>query len=483
LRGGRGGETPLSPLIAPGLPHLGVMLPYTPLYEQLLAAFGKPIVATSGNRSNSPIVFEDEKAVEELGPIADYLLTNNRDITVPQDDSVVKFTGTHRRRIVLRRSRGMAPTFINDALDWRREGSLLATGAMLKSAFALLHRGNIYLSQYLGDLESFDTEENYRHTVRHFIKLLGAKPGAVVADKHPEYPSTRFGQAMANEWGVPFKTVQHHLAHFAAVLGENRLLDATEPVLGVVWDGTGYGDDGQVWGGEFFIFENGHFRRSCHFDYFNFMLGDKMPREPRISALSACHGLPGAADVLRQKFNDTEWRLYTAMLDRGSPLQTSSAGRIFDGVASLLGILDVQTYEGEAAMLLETLAERYVREQGADFSQPYFTEKNLGDGVPTAVLFGGILADQAAGRSGGFIAARFHCSLVVLIEMIARQQGLRQIAFSGGVFQNGLLVDLIVNRLGHDFDLFFHEELSPNDENIAFGQLVLYELGFDENLG
>ncbi len=474
-------ESEPSMLIAPGLSQTGAMLPYTPLYELLLRSFGKPIVATSGNRSNSPIVFRDEKALDDLGGIADFILTNNREIAVPQDDSVVRFTPFHKKKIILRRSRGMAPTFINSTLAGRGQ-NVFAGGAMMKSTFALLHRQNIYLSQYLGDLESFETEENYRHTVQHFFRLLGAKPDCIVADKHPNYPSTIFSRQLAADLGIPFKTVQHHLAHFAAVLGEYLLTDQPEPVLGVIWDGTGLGDDGMVWGGEFFSFANGSFRRSGHFGYFNFILGDKMPREPRISALSACHGLDGAELVLRKKFTETEWRLYTSMLNKGSALQTSSVGRIFDAVASLLGVSDLQTYEGEAAMLLENRALRYLRLHGLAFSDHYPAAPAKDGVIPTAALMQGILQDLQAGLSRDFIAAKFHYSLAVLVKTVARQSGLRKIAFSGGVFQNSVLVDFIIHCLGQDFELYFHEALSPNDENVAFGQLVLEQSGFDEML-
>ena len=463
------------PLIAPNLNQIGVMLPYTPLYDLLLQKFGKPIVATSGNISNSPIVFEDEKAFKQLFPVADFILTNNRKIVVPQDDSVIKFTLLKRQKIILRRSRGLAPTYINAALELPNQ-NILATGAMLKSTFTFLHQGNTFISQYLGDLEHFDTLENYEHTVQHFFKLLDATPEVILADKHPQYASTQYAERLAQNLKVPFEQVQHHMAHFGAVLAENDLIHSEQPVLGVVWDGTGLGDDGQIWGGEFFKFEKYNFSRSSHFDYFEFILGDKMPKEPRISALSACWDLVGAEDFVREKFTETEWHIYGKMLQKGSALKTSSVGRIFDAVASLLGILDKQTYEGEAAMQLEALAEQYFRKHSWSFQESYFQKEEYIENIPTKLFMSGVIQDLKKGKAKDFIAAKFHYSLMKLIKFIAKELNTKRIAFSGGVFQNSVLVDLIIHHLKDEFELYFHKELSPNDENVSFGQLVCYQI-------
>ncbi len=456
--------------IAPGLSQIGVMLPYTPLYHLLLEKFGKPVVATSGNMSNAPILFEDDKAKKELFSLTDFILSHDRQIAVPQDDSVVQFTPVARQRIILRRSRGLAPTYINTNLAWTKQ-TILATGAMLKSSFSVLHRGNTYISQYLGNLGHFDTQENFRHMLGHFLKLFATKPEVILADKHPQYASTQYGERLAQELNVPFRQVQHHIAHFGAVLAENKLLHAREAVLGVVWDGTGYGDDRQIWGGEFFTYEHDSFFRAAHFEYFDCILGDKMAKEPRIAALAACWPVEGAEDFLKAKFTPTEWRLYTKMLQKGNALKTSSVGRIFDAVASLLGLSDVQSYEGEAALLLETLAWQYFQKNGFSFHESYFPENFKGD-IPTATLMRGIVQDMKKGKSKSFIAAKLHFSFIKLVKKVANQLKIRNIAFSGGVFQNSLLVDLMIHYLKEEFALYFHQELSPNDENISFGQLV-----------
>ncbi|MEZ4956735.1 MAG: carbamoyltransferase HypF [Saprospiraceae bacterium] len=470
----KGGENKLA-FIAPNLNQVGVMLPYTPLYDLLLKKFGSPIVATSGNISHSPIVFKNKKALNELSEIADYILTNNREITVPQDDSVVKFSFFKNEKIIIRRSRGLAPTYINAELEWP-DKSILATGAMLKSTFSFLHQRNVYISQYLGDLEHFDTQQNYTQTIEHFFKIFNAQPEFILCDKHPEYPSTIFGNNLSEKLNTSLKTIQHHIAHFGAVLGENNLLHTESPVLGVIWDGTGLGDDGQIWGGEFFKYNNYNFIRCNHFDYFDFILGDKMPREPRISALSACWGIMGAEDFLKEKFNKTEWQVYAKILAKNNPLQTSSVGRIFDAVASLLGILDKQTFEGEAAMQLEALASDYFKKHGLDFTESYFTENPHDFRIPTKALLTNLILDLKKEKPKDFIAAKFHFSLVQIIKTVAENSAIKKLAFSGGVFQNSLLVDLIIHHLKPDYELYFHQQLSANDENISFGQLVCHQI-------
>lgn len=461
--------------VAPGLLQVGVMLPYTPLYDLLLQQFGKPIVATSGNISQSPIVFQDKKAVTALADIADLILSNNRKITVPQDDSVIKFSPFAGQRIVLRRSRGLAPTYIKPDLDWPKQ-SIIATGAMLKSTFSFLHQDNTYISPYLGDLASFDTQQNYQHTLEHFLSLFKTQAEVILCDKHPAYPSTQYGEKLSKALQIPIHAIQHHIAHFGAVLGENNLIHSEKPVLGVIWDGTGLGDDGQIWGGEFFKYEKYDFLRCYHFDYFDAILGDKMPKEPRISALAACWDVMGAEDFLKPKFSNTEWRVYSHLLEKKTTLQTSSVGRIFDAVASLLGIMDQQTYEGEAAMQLEAMALQYFKVNGLNFPSSYFMEGAHYYRIPTQSLMTNILMDLQKGKPKDFIAAKFHFSLMKIIKIVANNLKIDKIAFSGGVFQNGLLVDLIQYHLKNDFELFFHQQLSPNDENISFGQLVCFQI-------
>ncbi len=259
---------------------------------------------------------------------------------------------------------------------------------------------------------------------------------------------------------------------------------ADEQVLGVIWDGTGLGHDGQIWGGEFFTYSNlgqsnqsRNIQRRTHFDYFPLILGDKMPREPRLSALATCFNLVEAADLLRPKFTEQEWSLYQKLLLHPGQLMTSSVGRIFDAVASLLGIADKVSYEGEAAMLLEHLARRYCNQHGFDFKEGYINEKVLPANtlqINTGQLLTHIVQDLNKGIASEFVAAKFHYSMVKVIHVISSRLKINTIAFSGGVFQNTLLLDMLQHQLGPKYQLFFHRQLSPNDENVSFGQWAHY---------
>ncbi len=473
-------------LIAPNLSQIGIMPPYTPLFDLITEGVGKPLIATSGNISGSPIIFKEEKAIEYLSEIADLIISNNRKIVVPQDDSVVKFSYFKEKQIVIRRSRGYAPTYISpycrfDNFSKVKSESTLALGAMMKSSFSWAHNGNIYVSQYLGDLENFDTQESFEDTLNHFLQLFDDKPQRIITDKHPDYFSTQLGERLAQEWEIPIGEVQHHKAHFTAVMAENGLLEAEEPILGVIWDGTGLGDDGNIWGGEFFKYDNETFLRAYYFDYFPLILGDKMPKEPRISALSLAHDVMGAEEILSKKFSNTEGVLYRKLLKQDGVLQTSSVGRLFDGVASLLDLGDKMSYEGEAAMLLEDLAFSFIKKQGLDFNESYISEGTSYYRVPTKTLIQNIVFDINKGKNRDLIAAKFHVSLVKIIKKVAQNVGCKKLAFSGGVFQNSLLVDLIIHHLDKEFDLFFHNQLSPNDECISFGQLFLNRKMLFEN--
>ncbi|WKN41328.1 carbamoyltransferase HypF [Tunicatimonas pelagia] len=456
--------------IAPNLQQVGVVLPYAPLFEILMQEVGKPVVATSANISGSPIVYTEEAAERQLSSLVDFRLTYNREIVIPQDDSVVRFNPEAKQKIILRRSRGMAPTLVLPE-PLTSDKNILAMGSDLKSTFAYTHCGNQYVSQYLGDLASYDSQQSYRNVLSHLLELFDAQPEVILTDQHPQYFSKQLGKQLAKEFQVSVETVQHHQAHFAAVLGENQLIDADESVLGVIWDGTGLGDDGQIWGGEFFMYQNYSFERIAHLEYFPHLMGDKMAHEPRLSALSLTNG----SYVVQQKFSTTEWKHYTQQVNRADGFKTSSVGRLFDGVASILGLIDRATYEGEAALLLETVANDYIERYGYGKLTSYFSETEIRETVPYQSLIDEILRDKDE-HSNKFIAARFHYSLADCIQKVAQQQGTKKIAMSGGVFQNALLVDMVHKLMADDYELFFHHQLSPNDENISFGQLAYYQI-------
>jgi hydrogenase maturation protein HypF len=460
--------------IAPQLLKIGAMLPYTPLYQLLLQQFLKPIVATSGNISNAPIVFEDEVALNELNTIADYILVHNREIISSQDDSVITYSRHSQQRIMLRRSRGFAPFYNNKNL-LLPQTTILAIGALLKSSFTLMNKQNIHISQYLGDTNNYDSQKNFDATIHHFLNLFVAKPQVILTDKHPGYFTVQLGEQLAKKWDSQLIRVQHHEAHFASVLGEHNLLDKAEPILGVIWDGTGFGNDGQIWGGEFFVFDKHTFSRVNHFAYFNHFPGDKMATEPRLSAYSLCYEIEEAASILQPKFTQVEWNNYYRVIKKNS-LQTSSVGRLFDAVASLLGLIDKVSFEGEAAMLMEEEALRYFNSE-LNIPVNWLKEEALENLLSTQSLMKQIVTKIKEGKDRSAIAAWFHVQLVLAIQIVASLHQCYKICCSGGVFQNGLLIDLLIKISGEEFELYFNKELSPNDENISFGQVIKYEIG------
>jgi len=476
--------------IAPGLDELGVMLPYTPLLLLISQAFGKPLVATSANVSGSPILYKDEEALDALSGVADYLLAYDREIVVPQDDSVLKFS-RNGQRILLRRSRGLAPAYFPNPFT-TAASPVLAMGADLKSAFAIQNGHNLYVSQYLGNQESLDAQDSFTLTLHHLLHLLKAEPGVILVDSHPGYFVSQSGMAMAESMGARLLSVQHHKAHFAAVLAENHLCNDTRPVLGFIWDGTGYGEDGQVWGGEVFIFENKEMQRIAHLDYFPQLLGDKMSREPRLSALSLLQHFPEGLDRIQKYFSAPEWQHYRHLLQQAppSPLQpsplphpshhllTSSMGRFLDGIAAILGVALYNTYEGEAAMKLEALARTAPREEnhsssaaGASYDMP------LHNGcILWQPLLASLLDDLRKNVPVNVIAIKAFRSLARLVTALSDHFRIGHLAFSGGIFQNALLTDMILEESSRDRQLYFHRQLSPNDECIGFGQIAWFNL-------
>lgn len=453
--------------VAPGLNRIGVMRPYAPILELISKGFGAPLVATSGNSSGSPIFYEDSQALKQLGNITDLFLFHERNIVIPQDDSLIAFTEAFKQKVFLRRSRGYAPSYINPTLSL--PNNLLGTGAMLKSSFAMSHQNNFYISQYLGDSSNFDVQEAYRKVYDHLRTLLDFEPEQVIVDKHPDYFSRRFGEHIAYTKGISLIEVQHHKAHFGAVLAENHLLNSSKPTLGVIWDGTGYGDDGQSWGGEFFMFKDDQIQRIDHLDYFSQFPGDLMAQQPRLSALSVFGHLPGAKELLRSVFSTEEWDYYQKLLQQELG-KSSSMGRLFDAVAGFLGFASKQSFEGEAAMQLQTWAEQYI-DQHKDKVPAYPT-----NGTKWNSIVEGIFEDRIRGVSISEIAAKFHNSLVHMIDRVAEESNCENLAFSGGVFQNTLLIDLINEQLSKKYNLLFHKSLSPNDECVSLGQIVCASL-------
>jgi len=449
--------------IAPGLNQLGVMLPYSGILQLLANELDFPIVATSGNVHGSPIISENNEALDKLNRIADYFLLHDLNILHPQDDSVVKYSFKENLEVIFRRARGYAPNFFN--AEVKSNQKILALGAHLKSSVAYYPNEFLYISPYLGNLDSFDVYERYSKTADNFIDIFKEKPTVILVDSHPMYHSTLFGKELADRCNVGAVEIQHHKAHFTAVLGEHALFDQNEKVLGVVWDGTGYGEDGQIWGGEFFEYQKGNIDRISHFDYFDWLAGDKMAKEPRISLLSLADN--DLQSVIAEKFSKEELKIYKS-LKKQNTLKTSSVGRLFDAVASVLDICDKNTYEGEAAILLENLITDY------DLTTCKSYVNHIEKGIFPKQIINGIYADRKKGISKEQIIINFIFTLATSILQVAKIRNFKHIALSGGVFQNTTLVDMLVELAPKEVKLYFHKELSPNDENISFGQIMYY---------
>jgi len=462
--------------VAPHLGKIGAMQPYTPLLALLSEHIKVPLVATSANISGSPIIYQNETARKELSNIADVFLCNDRNIVIPQDDSVLQFTAAGKRRIFLRRSRGFAPTLLPH-LSHAVSFSGLAMGAHMKSTFALQHAGNTYLSQYLGNLESWEAQQSYLHTLQHLKTMLNAQPRIIYTDLHPDYFATRAGAEFAAQSNIASVAVQHHEAHFAAVLAENGYdnpAPSSEPVLGVILDGTGLGTDGHIWGGELLAYRNAKFERIGHLNYFPSLPGNKMAREPRLSALSLLStNTKTAQQLLHNKFSAVEWQYYQRLLTAGNLLQTSSAGRLFDAVGCLLGLGDLQSYEGQNAMYAEALAARFARGRRLPDTCRYEVILTPSGCADVQQLTAAIAADVLNGVQPELIAFHFHLWWCHWVKHAALQHRFRTVAFSGGVFQNALLTDLMEKIIRQQsIQLLFHRQLSPNDEGIAYGQLA-----------
>jgi hydrogenase maturation protein HypF len=450
--------------IAPQLKQLGIMLPYTGILQLLADELSFPIVATSGNIHGSPIISDEKTAVELLSSVADYFLHHNLEITNPQDDSVLKISPQFETEILFRRSRGFAPNYFNFIRPIDKK--VLATGAHLKSSIAFVPNEQVYISQYLGNLDNFDVAERYSKTIENFIHLFEETPDIILTDAHPQYQSNLIAKELGKHFDKPVIEIQHHKAHFASVLGEHQLLNTDETVLGVIWDGTGFGDDKNIWGSEFFTYQNNRMNRLTHLSYFNWIASDKMSKEPRLSLLSL--STDEMISSIKNKFTDAEWNIYQSILKNNS-LKTSSMGRLFDALASLLNLVDFNTYEGEAAIVLENQVGDYQLKNCRNYHPIIHNEM-----ISPQIILQNCHQDFVNGIAISQIIGNFLFTLSSIIIEIAHQQNIKHIALSGGVFQNTTLVDMLLELAGTDYYLYFNQQLPPNDENISFGQLMYY---------
>lgn len=457
----------LAASIAPDNNSFGVMLPYTPLHHLLLEKKFTALVMTSANLSDEPIAYEDDEARCRLMGIADTFLMHNRRIHTRTDDSIARVMAG--KPLLLRRSRGFVPRALALPADLP---SVLAVGAELKNTICLTRGDRAFLSQHVGDLKNLEVYDTFRKTISHLQSILQVRPQKVAHDLHPDYYSTRYA---LEESGLPTVAVQHHHAHLASCLAEHG---EPGPAIGVIFDGAGYGDDGHIWGGEFLIGDFAGYERAGHFKYQPMPGGDLATREPWRMALS--YLLTGYGEVPKDTralagVPPAAWTLVAQAMRKGinTPL-TSSCGRLFDAVAALLGLRHKISFEGQAAMQLEMIADP-AQEQPYPFQIEEVNGRLIFDPHP---LVDALLRDLDKGAAIAVIAGRFHVTLAEMVLIVCaelrQRSGFSLVVLSGGVFQNCLLTELTVPRLERaGFKVLTHSLVPPNDGGLALGQAVV----------
>jgi len=466
----------ISPAVAPNLEYLGVMLPYTPLHHILLRETGLPLVMTSGNISEEPIAKDNDEAIRRLSGIVDYFLVHNRDIYARYDDSVTMVEKGIPQ--IIRRARGYAPYAVHLSFSSQQ---ILGCGAELKNTFCLTRDEYAFLSQHIGDMENLETMEHFENTIALYKRLFRIEPNIIAHDLHPDYLATKYAQELAAESAdIRLIPVQHHHAHIVSCMVDNRL---DSPVIGVAFDGTGYGTDGNIWGGEFLVADYRGFTRMGHLEYLPLPGGDIAIRKPFRTAIGYILSLLGKTAInqglpfLRGVKDNLEIDIIQKQVEQkiNSPL-TSSCGRLFDAVSALLGVRGEVEYEAQAAIELEMLAYDEVSETACyPFS---ITEHDGLSVVELQDLFLAIIHDLQDSTTQARIAVRFHNTVARMISELCRvisdKTGVTQVLLSGGVFQNRLLLRKAVSLLeANGFKVFTHRQVPCNDGGISLGQVVI----------
>ena len=467
----RRSDATISSLVAPGNDYLGVMLPYTPLHYLLLEPvndFPSALVMTSGNYSEEPIATDNDEVLERLGNLADAFLLHDRAIHARCDDSVTRiFAGTE---LPIRRSRGYAPYPVHLPFE---VGQVLGVGAELKNTFCLTRDRYAFLSQHIGDMENYETLRFFEQMVEQLERTFRIKPEAIAYDLHPGYLSSKYAQEHVRDASCILHPVQHHHAHIASVMAENGLT-GERPVIGVAFDGTGYGADGAIWGGEFLVADYGTFRRAAHLKYVPLPGGDAAIRKPYRTALAHLwaagldwdNRLPSVAAAPLGERVILEQQLKRDV----SVVSTSSVGRLFDAVSSLTGVRQEVNYEAQAAIEFEMLVEHGMEDA--------YTFSLNGEEIDVSPCIRAVVADVRAGIAAGVIAARFHNGLAQMVRDVCvcllKETGLKEVALSGGVFQNVTLLGKVLPLLQEaGFTIYIHRLIPPNDACISLGQAVI----------
>jgi hydrogenase maturation protein HypF len=456
-------------------PYFGIMLPYTPLHHLILQEYSKPIVATSGNIAEEPMCINESEALQKLNRIADYFLVHNRPIVRHVDDSIGRIV--LGRELILRRARGYAPLPIycgnqSDSAQSERKDTILAVGGHLKNTIAIQKKSNIFISQHIGDLATAEALNTFENVIRDFKELYEVDPSVISADMHPEYLSTKY----AREHFSNVNYIQHHEAHIAACRLENEI---NGNALGVSWDGTGYGRDSTIWGGEFFISGDQKMEHCGRLRTFYLPGGEASIKEPRRTAMGLLYTIFNdyiALDKYKKylfSFSEKEFITLKRMLNKKINCQvTSSMGRIFDAVASLLNIRHINNYEGQAAMMLEYIAD--TNEKGY---YPFKMDKNIVLEIDWFPIIKKILKEIDQKIPSAIISARFHNTLIKMIYKVTKYFNLKKVILSGGCFQNINLLEKTVYYLREKgIKVYWHQRIPPNDGGIAVGQIALANL-------
>jgi hydrogenase maturation protein HypF len=490
-------RTDLAEGVAPANPYVGAMLPATPLHHLLMAELARPMVATSGNRSEEPIVTDEREVLDRLRGIADAFLVHDRPIARPIDDSVTRVLTTgpevrgERRGdepkpavMILRRARGYVPQSIrlsNALRAGNQRGPILAVGGHLKNTVALLHGNRVVLSQHVGDLSTLESHTAFRKSIVDLQRLLQVRPCVIACDRHPDYRSSIFAREVAAALSVPLVPVQHHHAHVASCMADQGL---DGEVLGVAWDGAGYGPDGQVWGGEFLLAGYQGFKRFAHLRPFRLPGGEAAMREPRRSAAAILWELEGEAMLAHpfpcwEETDDQRSRLAGLLRTGVASPWTTSMGRLFDAVSSLTGLCHRATFDGQAAMAVEFAAERenirrYAAVEGYPMDLAAGPSPEASWVVDWRPMVSAMLDDLRSGGTPEQIAVRFHAGLTSMMVRVAQAAGLPRVVLTGGCFQNGLLLSLARRRLTEaGFTVYSHGLVPPNDGGLSLGQAVV----------